>query len=71
MTRRICLVAAALIGAAVLALSLAGCSYGYPHACDGHGGTRVVIKGIYYCDDGSSIGAGWLFFHPHDPRAAS
>src|SRR6266705_2302264 len=43
--RRI-LAALALAGAALLAL--AGCTFGYPHACDGHGGTRVVLKGIYY-----------------------
>jgi len=59
----------ALIGAVLL--TLAGCTLGYPHACDGHGGTRVVIKGIYYCHDGSSIGGGWLWLHPNDPRARS
>jgi len=58
-----------LLGAVLLALT--GCDYGYPHACDGHGGTRVVIKGVYYCRDGSFIGSGWLWLHPHDPRAAS
>jgi hypothetical protein len=61
---------AALIAAAI-PLLLAGCSYGYPHACDGHGGTRVYVKGLYWCHDGSKIGAGWLLLHPHDPRAAS
>ena len=64
------ILAAITVPAAAL-LALAGCSYGYPHACDGHGGTRGLIKGIYYCHDGSTIGSGWLFFHPHDPRAAS
>jgi hypothetical protein len=58
-----------LAGAALLALT--GCHVGYPHACDGHGGTRVVLKGIYYCHDGSTIGGGWLWLHPGDPRAAS
>jgi hypothetical protein len=71
MSRRIRAAVAALVAAAAVVLALTGCDYGYPHACDGHGGTRIVFKGIYYCHDGSMIGAGWLWLHPHDPRAAS
>jgi hypothetical protein len=67
--RRFTRVVAGLAVIVVAALVLTGCSFGYPHACDGHGGTRVVLKGIYYCHDGSSIGGGWLWLHPHDPRA--
>jgi hypothetical protein len=55
--------------AVIVALTATGCSFGYPHACDGHGGTRGLIKGIYYCHDGSTIGSGWLWLHPHDPRS--
>jgi hypothetical protein len=61
---------ARLTAAIAITLALAGCHAGYPHACDGHGGTRGVLKGTYYCHDGSSIGGGWLWLHPHDPRAA-
>lgn len=60
---------AGLALAAVVATGLAGCAYPFPNACEGHGGIRVLISGIYYCHDGSDIGAGWLLFHPHDPRA--
>jgi hypothetical protein len=56
---------------AVVVLALTGCSAGYPHACDGHGGTRIQLKGVYYCNDGTTIGAGWLWLHPRDPRARS
>ncbi len=62
---------AALVLAGAVLLALAGCTTGYPHACDGHGGTRGVLKGTYYCNDGSAIGGGWLLLHPRDPRAAS
>jgi hypothetical protein len=58
---------AALILAAV-ALLTAGChvQLGYPHACDNHGGTRVWIKGMNYCNDGTSVGDGWLWLHHLD-----
>lgn len=69
--RRIAAIITAAAVAIITALSVTGCDYGYPHACDGHGGTRAVLKGVYYCHDGSVIGAGWLWLHPHDPRAAS
>ena len=62
---------AVLVLAIAALLALAGCSFGYPHACDGHGGTRGMLKGTYYCHDGSSIGGGWLWLYPHDPRAAA
>ena len=53
---------------AVLALTvllIAGCRIrvGYPHACDNHGGTRVVVKGLNYCRDGRIVGDGWLWVH--------
>lgn len=52
-----------------VALSAAGCEYPFPHACDGHGGIRVMVKAIYYCKDGTDIGSGWLDLHGSDPRA--
>jgi hypothetical protein len=50
-------------------LVLTGCTHTFPHACEGHGGIQGVVKGIYYCNDGTSIGGGWLWLHPHDRRA--
>ncbi len=51
----------ALIVAAVLAM--AGCQYGYPHACDNHGGERWYSKGIHTCNDGTIVGDAWLALH--------
>lgn len=69
MPARIGRVAAAVALAVFAALALAGCHSGWPHACDGHGGTRGYVKGLYVCHDGSTIGAGYLLAHPHDPRS--
>jgi len=55
--------AVTLASVLIAALTLAGCQHKYPHACDNHGGIHSVIKGIYYCNDGTSIGGGWLWLH--------
>jgi hypothetical protein len=54
---------ACLAVALAVVLGANGCHYGYPHACDKHGGIRSVIKSVYICEDGKHVGAGWLMLH--------
>lgn len=49
--------------ALAVVLSVTGCQVGDPHACDNHGGVRVYVKAIYYCNDGTKVGNGWLWLH--------
>lgn len=55
---------AVLIAAVAVVLTVAGCQYPpHPHACDNHGGIRIYVKAIYYCNDGRTVGNGWLWLH--------
>ena len=47
----------------MLILGAAGCQYAYPDACANHGGIRAEVKAVYYCNDGTSVGSGWLWLN--------